>query len=104
MIFGVSFLFCLIVAANLAAFLAGPKQRSDSPLPRGPPPSESIAGRHFNMLLLAIFAGQALLLAVIGIYGVMSPPRLPPGSYRRLARRVACRYLLPGASPSSLVR
>jgi predicted permease len=32
----------------------------------------SIAGRRFNTLLLAIFAGLALLLAVVGIYGVMA--------------------------------
>ncbi len=34
--------------------------------------SESIAGPRFNMLLLAIFAGVALVLASVGIYGVMS--------------------------------
>ncbi len=32
----------------------------------------SIAGRKFNMLLLAIFGGAALLLAAIGIYGLMA--------------------------------
>ena len=34
--------------------------------------AESISGRQFNMLLLTIFALVALLLALVGIYGVMS--------------------------------
>jgi putative ABC transport system permease protein len=34
--------------------------------------SDSIARRRFAMLLLAAFAGLALLLAVVGLYGVMS--------------------------------
>jgi predicted permease len=34
--------------------------------------SEGLARQNFNMLLLTIFAGIALLLAAIGIYGLMS--------------------------------
>jgi putative ABC transport system permease protein len=34
--------------------------------------AESIAPRRFNLLLLGTFAGSAVLLALIGIYGVMS--------------------------------
>ena len=33
---------------------------------------QSVADRRFSLLLLSAFAGSALLLAVIGIYGVMS--------------------------------
>ncbi|MEP6706890.1 MAG: ABC transporter permease [Pyrinomonadaceae bacterium] len=34
--------------------------------------AESISGRRFNMMLLTVFAVVALVLAIVGIYGVMS--------------------------------
>ncbi len=34
--------------------------------------AQSLRGRRFSLLLLSVFAGLALLLAMIGIYGVMS--------------------------------
>jgi len=34
--------------------------------------AESTSGRRFNTLLLTVFAVVALVLAIVGIYGVMS--------------------------------
>jgi len=34
--------------------------------------ADTLAGRRFSMILLAVFAGMALLLASIGMYGVIS--------------------------------
>jgi len=34
--------------------------------------AESVSGRQFNMLLMGVFAAAALLLAAIGLYGLMA--------------------------------
>ena len=56
----------------------------------------SVADRRFNLLLLGSFAAIALLLAVAGIYGVMStsscsaPARLAYGSRSARRRCTSC--------------
>jgi hypothetical protein len=42
--------------------------------------SSSISRQNFNMLLLTIFAASALILAAVGIYGVVSIPLLSPAA------------------------
>jgi len=57
---------------------------------------ESLARRRFSMLLLGVFAGVALVLATIGIYGVMG--YLVNQGTRELGIRIAL-----GASPRNIL-
>jgi ABC-type antimicrobial peptide transport system permease subunit len=59
--------------------------------------SESTARSNFNMLLLTIFAGTALLLAALGIYGLMSY------SVEQRTQEIGIRVAL-GASGSDMLR
>jgi predicted permease len=59
--------------------------------------SESISRQHFLLVLFAIFAGLALLLACVGIYGLLSYVT------GRRVREIGVRMAI-GATPQSVVR
>ena len=58
--------------------------------------SRSVAPRRFNMLLLTIFAGVALMLALVGVYGVLAY------SVGRRTAEIGLRVAL-GATPRSVL-
>jgi putative ABC transport system permease protein len=62
----------LIAAARQQVKALDSEQPIYSPRTMGEIRAESVAGERLNLTLLSLFAGIALVLAIVGIYGVMS--------------------------------
>ena len=62
----------LIGSARAAVREIDPDQPIYSPRTMNEIRGESVAGERLNLTLLSLFAGIALVLAIVGIYGVMS--------------------------------
>jgi putative ABC transport system permease protein len=62
----------VIAAAQAAIWSIDPQQPFYKVITLDTLAAESIALRRVNMVLLAVFSGMALVLAVVGIYGVLS--------------------------------
>ena len=62
----------LIASVRQAVKAIDPDQPIYSPRTMGDIRAESVAPERLNLTLLGIFAGIALVLAIVGIYGVMS--------------------------------
>jgi putative ABC transport system permease protein len=62
----------VIAAAKAAIWSVDPQQPFYKVITLDTLAAESVALRRVNMLLLAVFSGMALVLAVVGIYGVLS--------------------------------
>jgi putative ABC transport system permease protein len=62
----------LLASVRQAVRQIDPDQPIYNPRTMGEIRAESVATERLNLMLLAIFAGIALVLAIVGIYGVMS--------------------------------
>jgi putative ABC transport system permease protein len=62
----------LISSIRAAVREIDPDQPIYSPLTMQEIRAESVAGERLNLTLLSLFAGIALVLAIVGLYGVMS--------------------------------